>query len=216
MDHLILFNSRLEHRSLVDVYNILRKRLIEEVIENEIVIVHIDVNSPDIVLYVPTIFAIISTSNAFHFVDSAEKIGKTLDEVGSRVVVTYKNDLNILAPDKIELRVYADKAPKRPPDDTVYLIKTSGSTGAAKTIYVTAASVVPNLRDMAAELRPSARDVILLSSPPTFDPHIVDVFLAFSSGATLLVTPRRLLQTQRELCLDTVTILHCTPSLLLR
>ena len=64
----------------MDVYNGLRKRLYEKFIEKEIVIVHIDVNSSDIVLYVPTIFAILSTSNAFHFVDSAENIEKALDE----------------------------------------------------------------------------------------------------------------------------------------
>ena len=58
-------------------------------------------------------------------------------------------------------------------------------------------------------------DVILLSSPPTFDPHIIDMFLAVVSGATLLIRPRRQLTTG-DVTLETVTILHCTPSLLQR
>ena len=41
------------------------------------------------------------------------------------------------------------------------------------------------------------------------------MFLAMISGATLLILPWRKLTTG-DVTLDTVTILHCTPSLLLR
>lgn len=37
------------------------------------------------------------------------------------------------------------------------------------------------------EYKISSADVIFLSSPLTFDPSIVDVFLALSTGATLLI-----------------------------
>lgn len=35
----------------------------------------------------------------------------------------------------------------------------------------------------------SAEDVVLLASPLTFDPSVVDIFLALSSGAQLLIIP---------------------------
>lgn len=34
-----------------------------------------------------------------------------------------------------------------------------------------------------------ADDVVFLASPLTFDPSVVDMFLALSSGAQLLITP---------------------------
>lgn len=35
----------------------------------------------------------------------------------------------------------------------------------------------------------SADDVVFLASPLTFDPSVVDIFLALSSGAQLLIIP---------------------------
>lgn len=43
-------------------------------------------------------------------------------------------------------------------------------------------------------------DVVFLASPLTFDPSVVDLFLALSSGARLLVVPAVLKKIPRRLC----------------
>ena len=171
-----------------------------ENIKNEIVIVHLDLDSPDSVLYVPIVLGILGRG-AFYFVSRREDIHDEAKRLGCRVTITTDPTQDILCESKIIVDIQ-DTSPRKIPEDIVYVIKTSGSTGVAKTVYVTNASVTPD-------------DVILLSSPPTFDPHIIDMFLAVVSGATLLLRPRRLLTTG-DVTLDTVTILQCTPSLLLR
>ena len=182
-------------------------------IENEIVIVHLDLDSPESVLYVPIVLGILG-SGAFYFVSRREDVLDEAKRLGCRVTITIDPTQNILCESKIIVDIQ-DTSPRKIPEDIVYVIKTSGSTGVAKTVHVTNASVVPNIIDMVTELDVTPDDVILLSSPLTFDPHIIDMFLAVVSGATLLLRPRRLLTTG-DVTLDTVTILQCTPSLLLR
>ena len=183
-------------------------------IRNEIVIVHLDLDSPESVLYVPIVLGILG-SGAFYFVSRREDVRDEAKRLGCRVIITTDpTQQNILCESKIIVDIQ-DTSPRKIPEDIVYVIKTSGSTGVAKTVHVTNASVVPNILDMVSEFDVTPDDVILLSSPPTFDPHIIDMFLAVVSGATLLIRPRRQLTTG-DVSLDTVTILHCTPSLLLR
>lgn len=45
----------------------------------------------------------------------------------------------------------------------------------------------------------TADDVVFLASPLTFDPSVVDMFLALSSGARLLVVPSMFKKTPRRL-----------------
>ena len=135
--------------------------------------------------------------------------------------------------DKIRLEVLSGVATSHSlPADTVYIIKTSGSTGTgsgsrsipifdmmivgrAKTVFVTNASIVPNITSISEHWRLSESDVVLLSSPPTFDPHIIDIFVTFSQGAQLLILARKLLQSSR-LDIPSLTVLHSTPSLFTR
>ena len=87
--------------------------------------------------------------------------------------------------------------------------------GRAKTVFVTNASIEPNISSIVQHWRLSSSDVVLLSSPPTFDPHIIDIFVTFSQGAQLLILTRKLLQSAR-LDLPRLTVLHSTPSLFTR
>ena len=87
--------------------------------------------------------------------------------------------------------------------------------GRAKTVYVTNASIEPNISSIAQHWRLSSSDVVLLSSPPTFDPHIIDIFVTFSQGAQLLMLTRKMLQST-GLDLPGLSVLHCTPSLFSR
>jgi len=45
----------------------------------------------------------------------------------------------------------------------------------------------------------SAEDVVFLSSPLTFDPSVVEIFLALSTGACLLIVPSAVKKMPRRL-----------------
>jgi len=64
----------------------------------------------------------------------------------------------------------------------------------------------------------TTNDVIFQSAPPTFDPFIVEMFLALYSGATLLMVPADV-KSRPALLFNTLskhpqpTIIQATPSL---
>ena len=95
---------------------------------------------------------------------------------------------------------------------------TSGTTGSPKPVYVPVASVLPNLVDITRELEICAGVHMLLSSPLTFDPGMIDVLTTLLTGATLVVIPRcdKLgSDLYQEVFEDNqVNVLQCTPSLL--
>ncbi len=102
-----------------------------------------------------------------------------------------------------------------------YIITTSGSAGEPKPIFVRSASVLPNIRDISCEFCATRTDQIFAASPLTFDPAILDFFLSLTSGANLLLLPRRLKQRPDLLfaalfSANRVSMLQCTPGLLAR
>lgn len=52
--------------------------------------------------------------------------------------------------------------------------------------FVMAASISPGIRSL---FQMEAEDVVFLASPLTFDPSVVDLFLALSSGAQVVIIP---------------------------
>ena len=76
--------------------------------------------------------------------------------------------------------------------EIVYLIQTSGTSGPAKPVLVPEAALLPNLRDIRREFELSPTDTVLLASPLTFDPSLVDVLCSLVAGARLLVLPASL------------------------
>lgn len=67
-----------------------------------------------------------------------------------------------------------------------YAIKTSGSCGKRKVVHVTYDSIIPNITHMQRIFQLDRNDVILSLSPITFDPFIVDLFLALHAGSSLM------------------------------
>lgn len=71
-----------------------------------------------------------------------------------------------------------------------------------------------------AEFNVTPDDTIFMASPFTFDPSIVDLFLAFSSGAKLVMVEPSLksrpIQLAQILHQEKVSIMQATPSLFLR
>ncbi|XP_054083113.1 uncharacterized protein LOC128920239 isoform X2 [Zeugodacus cucurbitae] len=106
--------------------------------------------------------------------------------------------------------------------DLCYSISTSGSTGLPKIVQVPYSCVEPNILVLCSLLKLSEKDVIYLCAPSTFDPFVVDLFLALNSGATLLICPANLRLNPKKMLsilwprgqrgLKGTTILQATPS----
>lgn len=102
-----------------------------------------------------------------------------------------------------------------------YCITTSGTTGLPKTVRVPHQCIVPNITHLRGIFNIADHDLIFLSSPLTFDPSIVDIFLALGSGACLLIVPHVVKMKPKSLlrmlyCRHKVTYLQATPSLVSR
>ncbi|RZF44899.1 hypothetical protein LSTR_LSTR004524 [Laodelphax striatellus] len=69
----------------------------------------------------------------------------------------------------------------------LYAIQTSGSTGEKKIVQVTEDCILPNILELRDLFELSTADVIYYGSPITFDPNIIELFLALTSGASLCI-----------------------------
>ncbi|KAH8258995.1 hypothetical protein KR038_001488, partial [Drosophila bunnanda] len=86
-----------------------------------------------------------------------------------------------------------DKSPevqaKKPlPANMCYTITTTGTTGKPKLIYVPYECIAPNVEALSQKLNVSMADIIYLGTPCTFDPFVVEIFLALQNGAALLIS----------------------------
>ncbi|KAI9552408.1 hypothetical protein GHT06_022774 [Daphnia sinensis] len=108
------------------------------------------------------------------------------------------------------------------PDEwnVAYVIHTSGSTGTPKTVCVPHSCILPNILDLRENFNIQQNDVIFMASPYTFDPSIVDLFLALSTGAKLIqvepsikAMPLKLAEIIRD---EGVTFIQATPSFFLQ
>uniref|UniRef100_A0A1A9WFZ3 Uncharacterized protein n=1 Tax=Glossina brevipalpis TaxID=37001 RepID=A0A1A9WFZ3_9MUSC len=103
-----------------------------------------------------------------------------------------------------------------------YSIATSGSTGESKLVHVPYESIQPNITSLSSLLKIEASDIIFLGSPVTFDPFVVEFFLALANGAALLITSTKVRLSSNRLGhilfspkagLKGVSIFQTTPSL---
>ncbi|PBC34233.1 Acyl-CoA synthetase family member [Apis cerana cerana] len=97
-----------------------------------------------------------------------------------------------------------------------YAISTSGSTGVPKVIRVLHSCIVPNILDLNKILAITKCDKISQFTNFTFDPSIIEIFLALSNAGTLFMVskslknnPDRLLKVAYS---SQITILQITPS----
>ncbi|XP_073672674.1 beta-alanine-activating enzyme [Garra rufa] len=102
-----------------------------------------------------------------------------------------------------------------------YVLHTSGTTGLPKIVKVPHRCIVPNITHLRSVFKMTAEDVVFLSSPLTFDPSVVEMFLALSSGACLLIVPSDVKKMPRRLVnvlfkRNATTVLQATPTLVRR
>nr|XP_058154058.1 beta-alanine-activating enzyme isoform X2 [Dasypus novemcinctus] len=102
-----------------------------------------------------------------------------------------------------------------------YVLHTSGTTGVPKIVRVPHACIVPNIQHFRILFEITQEDVLFLASPLTFDPSVVEIFVALSSGASLLIVPTSVKMLPSKLAAvlfsdHRVTVLQATPTLLRR
>ncbi|XP_048640488.1 beta-alanine-activating enzyme isoform X3 [Marmota marmota marmota] len=102
-----------------------------------------------------------------------------------------------------------------------YVLHTSGTTGTPKIVRVPHACILPNIQHFRVLFDITQDDVLFLASPLTFDPSVVEMFVALSSGASLLIIPPSVKVLSSKLAEvlfshHRVTVLQATPTLLRR
>ncbi|KFO37382.1 Acyl-CoA synthetase family member 4 [Fukomys damarensis] len=74
-------------------------------------------------------------------------------------------------------------------DCLAYVLHTSGTTGIPKIVRVPHVCVLPNVQHFQELFDITPEDVLFMAAPLTFDPSVVEIFVALSSGASLLIVP---------------------------
>ncbi|KAM9660688.1 beta-alanine-activating enzyme [Morphnus guianensis] len=102
-----------------------------------------------------------------------------------------------------------------------YVLHTSGTTGIPKIVRVPHKCIVPNIQHLKSIFEITQDDMLFLASPLTFDPSVVELFVALTSGASILVVPNTIKMMPVELSAALfhhhhVTVLQATPTLLRR
>ncbi|NWH62090.1 ACSF4 enzyme, partial [Geococcyx californianus] len=102
-----------------------------------------------------------------------------------------------------------------------YILHTSGTTGIPKVVRVPHKCIVPNIEHLRSIFEITQDDMLFLASPLTFDPSVVELFIALTSGASILVVPNtiKMMPVQLSVALfhrHRVTVLQATPTLLRR
>ncbi|NXJ11866.1 ACSF4 enzyme, partial [Odontophorus gujanensis] len=129
---------------------------------------------------------------------------------------------NSVCPEHLELKTseggYKDVGQKC---SIAYVLHTSGTTGTPKIVRVPHACIVPNIQHLQSIFEITQDDVLFLASPLTFDPSVVELFIALTSGASILILPSAVKMMPVELSAALfvhhhVTVLQATPTLLRR
>ncbi|XP_010133244.1 PREDICTED: acyl-CoA synthetase family member 4 [Buceros rhinoceros silvestris] len=157
-----------------------------------------------------------SNTNLNPEVDSAKSKDELLEAVGN-----LQTGCTVF-PDQTEVKTseggYMDIGQKY---SLAYILHTSGTTGIPKIVRVPHQCIVPNIQHLKSIFEITQDDMLFLASPLTFDPSVVELFVALTSGASILVVPNTIKMMPVELsaalfCRQHVTVLQATPTLLRR
>ncbi|GFS17700.1 acyl-CoA synthetase family member 4 [Elysia marginata] len=104
-------------------------------------------------------------------------------------------------------------------DGLAYCITTSGTTSEPKVVRVPHGCILPNIRHLSQIFQLRQGDKMLMTSPLTFDPSIIDIFCTLSSGACLVMVPTKVKQAPEKLLevihkRQSITVMQATPSLM--
>ncbi|CAN2388622.1 Acyl-CoA synthetase family member 4 [Pristimantis euphronides] len=162
-----------------------------------------------------------------------EKDSSTVQHLHVTLFEAVRNDKRVQSEEEIEVdriasgRNFTESSEKeeyidiRDKQCLAYVLHTSGTTGTPKIVSVPHCCIVPNILHLRSIFNVSPNDIVFLASPLTFDPSIIEMFIAVSTGACLLVLPDPLKMMPQQLCKllfdqHKVTVLQVTPTFLRR
>lgn len=106
----------------------------------------------------------------------------------------------------------------KPYGEAAYVMFTSGSTTRPLPVEVSSRCASVNLQAIAEQLQVLPGDRCVLASPGSFDPCIVEMFIAWAAGASLHAFPMQVRRSPERLVevlkLISPTVLQCSPSML--
>ncbi|PAV90639.1 hypothetical protein WR25_12206 isoform F [Diploscapter pachys] len=107
---------------------------------------------------------------------------------------------------------------KNPALEICYAISTSGTTGLRKSVAVPRSCIWKNIEDFRDRFQITSSDVILFSTSVQFDPSVIELFLAFECGSTILLTPDEF-RSKPHLLVEAIrnfrpTVVQLTPAVL--
>ena len=102
--------------------------------------------------------------------------------------------------------------------ELAYVLSTSGTTGNPKLVLVPHKCILPNIVHLIAIYKATSDDKVAMCSPLTFDPSVVDMFVALGVGATLVIVSDVVKCDPCSLSkvlftLSKVTVMQATPTL---
>ncbi|XP_062991428.1 beta-alanine-activating enzyme [Elgaria multicarinata webbii] len=123
--------------------------------------------------------------------------------------------------DKHETKPSEELLDVRQKHSIAYVLHTSGTTGVPKIVRVPHKCIVPNILHLQDVFKIAPDDMVFMASPLTFDPSVVELFIALGSGASLLIVPNLIKMMPQELSKalfqhHRVSVLQATPTLLRR
>ncbi|XP_042324376.1 beta-alanine-activating enzyme isoform X2 [Sceloporus undulatus] len=144
---------------------------------------------------------------------------ENIDDKNKRSAVTSWREIHIMDQ-------YVSKPPKelldvREKHTIAYILHTSGTTGFPKIVRVPHKCIVPNILHLRDLFQITPDDIVFMASPLTFDPSVIELFIALASGASLLIIPQIIKMMPQKLSevlfhYHRVTVLQATPTLLRR
>lgn len=97
-----------------------------------------------------------------------------------------------------------------------YTMFTSGTTGEPKVVRVPHECALMNVQHLRSIFNISKEDIIFQAAPMTFDPCVIEIFLALTTGAQLVLTSeavKRIPRALTQLLIDnSVSVIQATPS----
>ncbi|KAJ1560964.1 hypothetical protein HK096_006520, partial [Nowakowskiella sp. JEL0078] len=109
----------------------------------------------------------------------------------------------------------SDKEPEYSHLDLAYIMHTSGTTrsGHGVPVRVPRRNLISNIKSLSSHIRTTTRNRLLQTTPPTFDPSIIEFLLPFYTNTTLIIPATTIpIVLTRILSVTSPTHLMTTPS----